>query len=189
MKVIGINGSARKNSNTKLLILEVFKELEKEGIETKLIELAGLELNGCKACFGCAKDRNCIHKTDKFREIFEEMKSADGIILGSPVYSANISSNMQALIERAAVVSDMHEGLLKHKVGASVIASRRGGAILAYDTINHFFLNHEMFIAGSKYWNFAIGKLPGDVLNDDEGISNMHNLGKNMAYLLKKLNN
>lgn len=123
-----------------------------------------------------------------FFEIFEKMKAADGIIFGSPVYSANVSANMQALIERSAVVVDMNAGLLKHKVGASVSAVRRAGAIQAVDTMNHFFLNHEMCIAGSTYWNIGIGQMPGDVLNDKEGIENMKNLGQNMAFLLKTIN-
>ena len=115
------------------------------------------------------------------------MKEADGILLGSPVYSANISANMQALLERAAVVSDMNPGLLVHKAGAAVVAARRGGAMNAVDAMNHFFLNHEMFVVGSTYWNMAYGQLPGDVEKDAEGLANMENLGKNMAYLLKAL--
>ena len=116
------------------------------------------------------------------------MKAADGILLGSPVYSANISANMQALLERAAVVGDMNPGLFTHKVGAAVVAARRGGALNAVDTMNHFFLNHEMLVVGSTYWNMAYGQMPGDVEKDTEGLANMENLGKNMAWLLKGLN-
>lgn len=114
------------------------------------------------------------------------MKNADGILLGSPVYSANISANMQALLERAAVVCDMNSGLMTHKVGTSVAAVRRAGSLQAIDVMNHFFLNHEMFVVGSIYWNMAYGQLPGDVMKDDEGINNMRNLGQNMAFLLKR---
>ena len=121
-------------------------------------------------------------------EIFEKMKKVDGILLGSPVYSASISSSLQAVLERAAVVCDMNAGLMRHKVGAAVAAVRRGGSLQAIDTMNHFFLNHEMFLAGSTYWNMAYGQLPGDVLKDEEGIANMRNLGQNMAFLLKALN-
>ncbi len=115
------------------------------------------------------------------------MKAADGILLGSPVYSANISSRMQAVLERAAVVCDMNPGLMRHKVGAAVAAARRGGSMQAIDAMNHFFLNHEMFVAGSTYWNMAYGQIPGDILKDEEGIANMRNLGENMAFLLKTL--
>lgn len=116
------------------------------------------------------------------------MKQADGILLGSPTYSADVSANMKAFIERAAVVVDMRPGMLKHKVGVSVTAARRGGALGAIDTMNHFFLNHEVFVVGSTYWNMAYGTKPGDVRQDKEGMANMKNLGQNMAFLLQKLN-
>lgn len=187
MKVIAINSSARKDGNTAILINTVFQELNIEGIETEMIQLSGEIIQPCKACFACEQGQ-CVHKKDKFHEIFEKMKEADGIILGSPVYSANISANMQALLERAAVVCDMNEGLMKYKIGAAVVASRRGGALNAVDSMNHFFLNHEMVVAGSTYWNMAYGQMPADVQNDQEGLNNMKNLGQNMAYLLKALN-
>lgn len=187
MKVLAINGSARKDGNTAILIKRVFEELNKEGIETERIQLAGQVIEPCKACWACGDQQNCVHRKDNFRDIFDKMKEADGILLGSPVYSANISANMQALLERAAVVGDMNPGLLAHKVGAAVVAARRGGAINALDAMNHFFLNHEIFVVGSTYWNMAYGQLPGDVEKDTEGLANMENLGKNMAYLLKTL--
>ena len=117
------------------------------------------------------------------------MKEADGILLGSPVYAANISANMQALLERAAVVCDMNPGLMKYKVGAAVAAVRRAGSLQAIDAMNHFFLNHEMFVAGSTYWNMAYGQMPGDVQRDEEGLNNMRNIGQNMAYLLRAVKN
>ena len=187
MKVIGINGSARKDGNTAILINQVFGALEREQIETELIQLAGKEIRPCKACWACGGKGNCIHKEDDFWEIFEKMKVADGILLGSPVYSASVSANMQALLERAAVISDMNPGLFTRKAGASVAAARRGGALQAVDTMNHFFLNHEMMVAGSTYWNMAYGQMSGDVRSDQEGMSNMENLGQNLAYLLKAL--
>ena len=188
MKVLAINSSARKDGNTALLLGRVLEELRKEGIETELIQLAGQMIEPCKACWACGGQGNCVHRKDQFREIFDKMKEADGILLGSPVYSANISATMQALLERAAVVGDMNPGLFTHKVGAAVVAARRGGALNAVDAMNHFFLNHEMFVVGSTYWNMAYGQLPGDVAKDTEGLANMENLGKNMAWLLKGLN-
>lgn len=187
MKVLAINSSARADGNTAILIQTIFEELEKNGITTEKIQLAGNVIEPCKACWACGGKGNCVHKKDKFSEIYEKMKEADGIILGSPVYSANVSANMQALLERAAVVSDMNPGLFTHKVGASVAAARRAGAIQAVDTMNHFFLNHEMYVAGSTYWNMGYGQMPGDVVKDEEGLANMRNLGQNMTYLLKKL--
>ena len=187
MKVIAINSSARKNGNTSILIDTVFEELNKEGIETEMIQLARQVIEPCKACWACGGRKNCVHKKDQFQELFEKMKEADGIILGSPVYSTNVSSTIQAILERAAVIGDMNQGILKHKVGAAVVASRRGGAVNAFDTINHFFLNHEMFVAGSTYWNIGYGRMPQEVKNDTEALDNMRNLGQNMAYLLKAL--
>ncbi len=187
MKVIAINGSARNNGNTTILINKAFEELNKESIETELIELAGTQINGCKACWACGGKENCVNRNDNFREIFEKMKEADGIILGSPSYSANVSANMQALIERAAVVCDMNVGLMTHKIGASISVQRRTGALQTMDTMNHFFLNHEMYVVGSSYWNIAIGQMPGDVEKDEEAMRTVENLGKNMAFLLKAI--
>lgn len=187
MKVIAINSSARKDGNTAILINTVLEELNKAGIETEMIQLAGNVIEPCKACWACGGQGNCVHRKDSFREVFEKMKEADGILLGSPVYSANVSANMQALLERAAVVADMNPGLFTHKVGAAVAAVRRGGAMQAVDTMNHFFLNHEMIVVGSTYWNMGYGQMSGDVCNDEEGLANMRNLGQNMSYLLKTL--
>ncbi len=142
MKVLAINGSARKDGNTALLINTVFEELNKEGIETEMVQLSGKIMEPCKACWVCSGKKNCVHKKDQFQEIFEKMTQADGIILGSPVYTANMSANMQALLERASVVTDMNrsENLFAHKVGAAVTAARRGGALSALDSMNHFFM-------------------------------------------------
>lgn len=187
MRVIGIGSSARKNGNTAQLINIMLNRLQEKGVETEYIEFAGKIIEPCKACWACSGQKNCVHQKDLFREVFKKMLDADGVILGSPVYSANISSTMQAFLERSAVVCDMNTGLMKHKVGVSVASVRRGGALQAIDTMNHFFLNHEMFIAGSTYWNMVYGQMPGDVMKDEEGIKNIENLTENMLYLLKKL--
>jgi multimeric flavodoxin WrbA len=122
MKVLAINGSARKDGNTALLINTVFEELHREGIETEMVQLSGKVIEPCKACWACGGKGTCVHKKDLFQEIYEKMIQADGILLGSPVYTANISANMQAFLERASVVADMNrsEDLLRHKVGAAV---------------------------------------------------------------------
>lgn len=184
MKVLAINGSARKNGNTDILIRRIFEKLNAAGIETEEVQFAGNIMEPCKACFACGGKENCVHKKDRFQEVFEKMKGVDGIVLGSPVYSANISANMQAFLERAAVVCDMNPGLLKHKIGACLVSARRGGALNAIDAMNHFFLNHEMFVVGSTYWNIAYGQMSGDVLKDEEGLSNIDNLAENMVWLL-----
>lgn len=189
MKVLGINSSARKDGNTAILMEKVFEELNKEGIETEMIKLSGKIIEPCKACFACGGKRNCVHKKDQFQNIFEKMTQANGIILGSPVYTANISANLQALLERASVVTDMNrkENLFQHKVGAAITVARRGGALNALDAMNHLFMLQNMFIVGSTYWPMAYGQMPGDVQKDEEGLVTMSNLGQNMAYLLKAL--
>lgn len=189
MKVLAINGSAREDGNTAILINTVFGELSKAGIETEMVQLSGKIIEPCKACWACGGRRNCVYKKDLFQEIFEKMTQADGIILGSPVYTANVSANMQAFLERASVVADMNqnENLFQHKVGASVTAARRGGALNALDAMNHFFMLQNMFVVGSSYWPIAYGQMPGDVQKDEEGMETMKNLGQNMAYLLKVL--
>lgn len=187
MKVIGINGSARKDGNTALIISKVFNELNKEGIETELIQLAEYEIQPCRGCFACKGRGNCVLANDGFAEIFSRILRADGIILGSPVYSADVSAKMKAFLERGGVVVATNPGLLRHKVGASVAAVRRGGGMTTVDTMNHFMLNKEIIVVGSTYWNMVYGKNIGDVLNDEEGMANMRNLGENMSFVLKKI--
>lgn len=187
MKVIAINGSARKNGNTALIIGKIFEQLNLEGIETELIQLADYEIQPCRGCYACKGRGNCVFTNDGFAEIFASMVKADGIILGSPVYSADVSAKMKAFLERGGVVVATNPGLLRHKVGASVAAVRRGGGMTTVDTMNHFMLNKEMIIVGSTYWNMVYGKNIGDVLNDEEGMANMQNLGQNLAWLLHTL--
>jgi len=186
MNVIAINGSARKDGNTALILRLVLAELEQEGINTELIQLADREIAPCRGCFSCRGKKSCVLAGDGFAPVWEKMIAADGILLGSPVYSADVSAKMKALLERAAVVAATNPGLLRYKVGAAVAAVRRGGGMTAVDTMNHFFLNKEMLIAGSTYWNMVYGREIGDVLGDAEGVANMKNLGRNMAWLLKK---
>jgi multimeric flavodoxin WrbA len=190
MKVVGINGSPRKDGNTSLLIKAVFQELEKEGIETELINIAQKPLRGCRACYACMKkqDRRCAcGDEDGVNEYVAKMAEADGIILGSPTYFTDVTAEIKALIDRAGLVARANGDLLRHKVGGAVIAVRRGGAIHAFDTMNHFLHYMQMFLVGASYWNMAYGREIGEVTSDQEGMNNMKVLGENMALLLKKL--
>jgi len=189
MKVVAFNGSPKKEGNTYLLVQKVFGELQKEGIETEYVHIGGKSLHGCTACLRCKEnlDKKCALPDDGLNSYIEKMEKAEGIILASPVYFSNVTSEMKALIDRAGYVSKANGTLLRRKVGAAVIAMRRAGATMAYSDINLFFGIQEMIIPGSSYWNFGIGRLPGEVLKDEEGISTMETLGKNMAWLLKKL--
>jgi multimeric flavodoxin WrbA len=190
MKVAAFNGSARKDGNTAILIGYVLRELEKEGIETEMVQLAGSRIHGCIACMKCFenKDRRCSVKDDIANECIEKMLAADAVILGSPTYFANVSTEMKALIDRAGMVSRANSDMLARKVGAAVVAARRAGAIHVFNSINHFFFIGQMIVPGSSYWNLGMGRQKGEVEKDDEGIQTMKNLGRNMAWLLKKLN-
>lgn len=189
MKVVAFNGSPRKDGNTAVLIRTALAALEKEGIETELISLAGKPLRGCTACYACFrnKDSRCIIKGDDLNSHVAKMIAADGIILGSPVYVADVTAEMKALIDRTCLVTRSSGNVLRRKVGAGIVAARRGGAIHAFDTLNHLFLLSEMIIAGSSYWNMGMGREPGEVEKDQEGLDTMRVLGENMAWLLKKI--
>jgi len=189
MKVIAFNGSARKEGNTAILINYVLSGLKKEGIETETFNLSGEKFRGCNACGKCfeTRDKRCVIKDDFLNGCLEKMVEADGIILGSPTYFADVSAEMKALIERAGFVAKANDDMLRRKVGAAVIAVRRGGSIHAFNTINNFFLISQMIIPGSNYWNMGIGLEKGEVELDQEGLRTMKLLGENMAWLLKKL--
>ena len=189
MKVLAINGSARKDGNTAALLRHVLKEIEAEGIETEMVQISGMRLNGCAACYGCfkKKDKRCAVTDDAMNDLISKMVEADGILLGSPTYFADITSDLKAVIERAGFVAKANGDMFKRKVGAAVVAVRRGGEIHAFDSINHFFLISQMVVPGSIYWNMGFGLDKGDVERDEEGIRTMVNLGRNMAWVLKKL--
>jgi multimeric flavodoxin WrbA len=189
MRVVAFNGSARKGGNTAILLRHVLGELEKEGIETELVEMSGAAIHGCLACRKCStrKDGRCSQTGDMGNVYIEKMAAADGILLGSPTYVADISPEIKALIDRACLVAKANGGMFRRKAGAAVVAVRRAGAIHAFDALNHFFLVSEMIVPGSSYWNIAMGWEPGDVEKDEEGIRTMRVLGQNMAWLLKKL--
>jgi multimeric flavodoxin WrbA len=187
MKVVAFNGSPRKNGNTYTLLKTVLDELEKEGIETELIHVGDRSIHGCIGCGMCRKNSNnkCVFNDDIVNECIDKMIDADGIILGSPVYFADLSSQMKAFIDRVGFVT-RPDRLLKRKVCASVVSQRRNGSIAAFNTMNNLFTISESIVVGSSYWNQGIGGAAGDVINDHEGLEIMKTLGTNMAWLLHK---
>ena len=189
MRVVAFNGSARKDGNTAILIRRVLQVLEKKGIETELIQLAGEQIRGCNACRKCYKTKNkrCIIEDDNVNAYIQKMLEADGIILGSPVYFSMMTPELKALIDRAGYVAGANRNMFKRKVGAAVVAVRRAGAIPTFDAINNFFLISQMIVPGSSYWNIGIGRKKSDVEGDKEGLKTMEDLGRNMAWLIKKL--
>ena len=189
MNVVAFNGSARKDGNTAILVNTVFKELKKAGIETEMVQLAGKKIHGCLACQKCYKNKNkqCVVVNDIANDCIEMMIEADGIILASPTYFSDVSTEMKALIDRAGYVARANDHMFRRKVGAAVVAARRAGAIHAFDTLNHFFLISQMVVPGSSYWNIGFGLAPGDVKSDKEGLATMKTLGMNMAWLMNRL--
>jgi multimeric flavodoxin WrbA len=191
MRVVAFSGSARKDGNTATLVRRVFAELEADGVETELVQLHNKGFRGCTACLKCAEtqDNTCSGLPDDgLNECVAKMVAADGIIIASPTYYANCSATTQALLERAGYATRKSGNLLARKLGAAVVAVRRGGAIHAFDSINHWFQINEMLVVGSSYWNIGIGLGKGEVEGDDEGIETMVTLGRTMSWALKKLN-
>lgn len=189
MKVLAINGSPRKGGNTSLMLQKALEPIAAAGIETELVELHGRNYLGCIACMKCweRQDGHCAIKKDDLNDLIHQMRAADGLILGSPTYFANVTSNMKSIIDRAGMVALANGAFFARKVGGSAVAVRRGGAVAVFDAINHFYLINQVVVAGSSYWNLGRGLAPGDVSSDEEGMTTMENLGKNMAWVLGKL--
>lgn len=189
MKVVAICGSPRKQGNTDLLLRTVLEPLAEAGADIELVELAGHAIRGCTACYICFHKRNakCVLAKDLVNGCIAKMVAADAILLGSPTYFADVTSEMKALIDRCGMVGRANGDLFRRKLGAAVVASGRAGAIHAFDTMNHFFLINQMIIVGSNYWNIGIGPEIGEVADDKEGIETMRQLGENMVWVLKKV--
>jgi len=189
MKVIAFNGSPRADGNTRILLNHVLEPIAAAGIATEIVQLGGSNIHGCRGCYACRHKKNgrCASDDDVANEFIAKMVAADGIILGSPTYYADITPETKALIDRAGFVTGANGSLLRRKVGAAVIAVRRAGEIHAFDSINHFFLISQMIVPGSSYWNVGIGREKGDVEKDEEGLRTMRVLGENMAWLLESL--
>ena len=191
MKMLAFNGSPNKDGNTYHAINLVAAELEKEGIETEIVQVGDKAIRGCIACYQCLKnqDERCAIKGDEVNEWIQKMKQADAIILGSPVHYSAINGTMKSFLDRAFFVTGVNGGLLRHKVGAAVVAVRRSGGLPTFDQLNHFLNYSEMLLATSNYWNVIHGRAPGEALQDEEGMQIMRVLGKNMVWLMKLVEN
>jgi len=185
MKAVAINGSPRKGGNTEILLNQVLAPLAAAGWETEFVQLGGSPIRGCQACYRCfdEKECRCLQEEDAFNACFEKMVAADAIILGSPTYFSGVSAEMKALLDRAGLVALANGGLLRGKIGAAVVAVRRGGGTHAFDTINHMFLMSGVIVPGSLYWNLGFGLDKGEVAKDDEAARNMTDLGQTIAWL------
>ncbi len=188
MRVIAFNGSPRKNGNTNAALEMVLEEIKKEGGKVELIQMGSTDLHGCRACGLCGKnkDEKCVID-DELNGWIQKMKKADAIIIGSPTYFGGLTSQTKAFIDRAGYVSRANGNMFRRKVGAAVGVNRRAGSLNTFDEINHLFLIGEMIVAGSTYWNVVSALKPGEAKGDEEGVTTMRNLGKNVAWLVKKL--
>jgi multimeric flavodoxin WrbA len=185
MKAVAINGSPRKGGNTEILLKQALAPLAEAGWETEFIQLGGRPIRGCQACYSCFDKKNsrCSQNDELFNECFAKMIAADAIILGSPTYFTDVTAEMKALLDRAGLVAIANGGLLRGKIGAAVVAVRRGGGTHAYDTMNHMFLMSGVIVPGSTYWNLGFGLDKGEVSKDDEAARNMKDLGQTIAWL------
>ena len=187
MQVVAFNGSPKPNGNTAAAIKLVASELEAAGIAVTVVQVGSQLIRGCIACGKCIRNQNerCVIETDEVNEWLQLMKGADGILLGSPVHFASVGGTMKSFLDRAFYVSAVNGSLLRHKVGAAVVAVRRSGGVTTFDVLNHYINYAEMVMPGSNYWNVIHGTRPGDTVNDGEGEQIMRILGRNLAWLLK----
>ncbi len=189
MRVVAFNGSPRVHGNTEILLNTVLEVLEQHNISTELIHLGKRAIHPCAACYKCKENKNgrCIFDDDGVNDYVSLIHEADGILLGTPTYFADLSAQMKAFIDRVGTVTRANDFMLRHKVGAGVVAVRRAGSLHAYHSMNSFFLINEMMVPGATYWNLGIGRDPGDVEGDAEGLETMRNLGENFALLLERM--
>ena len=189
MFALAINGSPRKGGNTEILLNTVLEPLSAAGWETEIYQIGGKVLQGCQACYACfnSHDNSCAMKHDCFNEVFEKVARADALIIGSPTYFSDITAETKAFIDRTGFISRANNNVLRGKIGAAVIAVRRGGGTHAYDSINHMFLISQMIVPGSLYWNLGYGRDKGEVNQDEEGLKNMKNLGKSIDIIGKAI--
>jgi len=189
MKVITINGSSNPMGNTALALDRVSEILSSHSIETERIDIGKGALHGCIACGYCGKMRNrrCVFNDDIVNGALDRLFSADGLVIGSPVYYAGMNGALKSFLDRAFFVGSANGSLFRHKVGAGVVAVRRGGEVAAWEQINKYFTISEMFVPSGHYWNMVFGLAPGEAALDVEGMQNMELLGENMSWLLRAL--
>ena len=186
MRVLLINGSPRNEGNTFLALSEVAKTLNEEGVETVIVGIGKKAVQGCIACGMCGRTGRCTFNDDLYGKIFSIIKDGiDGLIVGSPVYYGGPNGSVCALMDR--ICSSLN-GYLKFKPAASVAVCRRGGASATFDRLNKYFTILNMPVVSSQYWNMVYGQTPGQAALDEEGMQTMRTLGRNMAWMIKKLN-
>lgn len=186
LSVVLFNGSPRKGGNTEICLRRVQRGLETAGIATEFVALADFDIEPCRVCMGCKGERRCL-QDDDLNDMIAKIEAADGVLIGSPTWFGSVSGWVKNLIDRVGFVSRMNGHMFPRKVGAPVIAVRRGGAVQVYNEIISFFAINHFYMVGSSYWNFAFGLEPGEAARDAEGMRTMDDLAENMAFLLQAL--
>lgn len=187
MNVVAFNGSPNAKGNTFHALGMVTEALEQEHIATEIIHVGNKAVRGCLACGQCIKKKNgqCVQTEDPVNEWIEKMKAADGILISSPVHFSAIGGAMKSFLDRAFYVTGVNNGMLRHKVGAAVVAVRRSGGVPTFNQLNNYLLYSEMLLPTANYWNVIHGTRPGEAVQDQEGVQIMRTLGRNMAWLMK----
>lgn len=183
MKVLLINGSPRTEGNTYTALYEMEKVFKEEGIETEILQVGNKDVRGCVACGSCAKNGKCVFD-DLVNEAAPKFEECDGIVVGSPVYYASANATLVAFLDRLFYSTGFYKTM---KVGASVVAARRGGLSATFDELNKYFTISGMPVASSQYWNSIHGRTPGEAKEDAEGLQTMRVLARNMAFLMKSI--
>ena len=183
MKVLLLNGSPRPNGNTAAALREMEQVFAQEGVETELVHVGGQAIRGCIGCGKCREKGRCVFD-DLVNETAPKFAACDGLVVGSPVYYASANATLVALLTRLFYSTHFDKTM---KVGASVVAARRGGLSAAFDELNKFFTISGMPVASSQYWNSVHGRLPGEAAQDAEGLQTMRALARNMTFLIKSI--
>jgi len=189
MKAIAICGSPRTKGNTEMLLQRCLERLSEAGVDTEYVTLRGKTIEPCRACSVCykKKDGTCTIKDDDFHEVFDAMTAADIIVVGSPVYFGSATPQLMALLDRAGYVSRANGNLFSRKLGGPITVARRAGQNFTYAQLLYWYTINDMIVAGSSYWNVAIGRGRGDVQEDTEGLETVDRFAENLAWLAKKL--
>jgi len=189
LKVLGIAGSLRPKSNTLEYVEKALEVFDEAGLDTALISLRGKEIKPCNGCYDCVKKGYCTIKGDDFDEILEEMRKAEGLILGSPVYLSSVVPQMMALLGRATFVAYWNDKFLSGKVGGPITVARRAGHNMAFSQLLLWFFINGITVPGSTYWNVGVAGAAGarDAEDDEEGLATVDHFANNMTELMKKV--
>ncbi len=187
MKVLAVNTSPRTDGNTFHMLKTVLEVCEKADCETEIYQAGGKPVTGCLACGGCSRHKGVCTSDDWINELYPKMLEAQAIIIGSPTYFADVSSECKAIIDRCGFMACSDSKAFSRKIGAAVSAVRRAGSIHTLNSIQNFFLMNDMIVPGSTYWNLGIALGKGEFVNDTEGVRTMKRLGENIVWLLGKI--